>query len=111
MKSGLVALVPPWVVTKTWTAPAAVAGGAVASIVVESMTVKLVASSAPNLTALAERKFVPVITTGAPARVELSGVSISTETLQKHSTTNQWLFSCHRSHHRVESCLHHYRRD
>ena len=57
-----VALVPPGVVTVTFTVP--VPAGAVAVMVVESLTVKL-AAPVPNFTPVAPIKPVPVIVTRA----------------------------------------------
>jgi len=60
-------LVPPWVVTVTWTVPAS-PGGEVAVIWVAEFTVKAVASVLPNSTSVAPDRFVPVIITDvAPA--------------------------------------------
>ena len=64
----LVALVPPVVVTVMSTVPAEPAG-AVAVIEVALLTAKLVALVAPNLTALAPVRFVPVIVTVVPPEV------------------------------------------
>ena len=57
--------VPPGVVTDTFTAPAAFAG-VVAVIDVALTTVKLVAATPPNVTAVAPVKLVPVIVTLVP---------------------------------------------
>ena len=64
----LVVLVPPAVVTVMSTVPALPAG-AVAVIWVPLLTVKAVAAVAPNLTALAPARFVPVIVTLVPPAV------------------------------------------
>ena len=64
----VVALVPPGVVTVTWTVPA-VPAGAVAVIWVALMTVKWWRLSAPNLTAVAPVRLVPVIVTEVPPAV------------------------------------------
>ena len=61
----LVAEVPPTVITVTSTTPADSAG-VVAVINVELLTVKLVAAEAPNLTAVAAVRFMPVIVTDVP---------------------------------------------
>ena len=61
----LVALVPPGVVTVTSTAPAAPAGDT-AVICVADFTVKLVAFAAPNFTAVAAVRLVPVMVTLVP---------------------------------------------
>jgi len=63
-----VADVPPPVVTVTSTVPAAPAG-AVAVIEVSELTVKPSAFAAPNFTAVAPEKPVPVIVTGVPPAV------------------------------------------
>ena len=60
---------PPFVVTETSTVPVAFAGD-VAVIVVELTTVTPVAAAAPNVTAVALFKFVPVIVTLVPPAVE-----------------------------------------
>ena len=62
-----VAEVPPGVVTVTSTVPAP--AGEVAVIEVAELTVKLVALVAPNLTAVAPVKPVPVIVTDVPPAV------------------------------------------
>jgi hypothetical protein len=64
-----VALVPPVVVTVTFTAPAAPAG-AVAVICVAEFTVNPVAFVAPKRTAVAPVNPVPVIVTFVPPDVE-----------------------------------------
>ena len=64
--AAVVALVPPGVVTVTSTAPASAAAGAVAVILVALTTVTPLAAVAPNLTALARLRFVPVIVTVVP---------------------------------------------
>ena len=63
--AGLVADVPPNVVTVTSTIPAEPAGD-VAMIDVGLLTVKLVAAAVPNITAEAPLRFVPVIVTDVP---------------------------------------------
>jgi hypothetical protein len=65
----LVAEVPPGVVTVTSTVPAAPAG-AVAVIEVALTTVKVEAAVAPNFTAVAPVKLVPVMVTEVPPPVE-----------------------------------------
>ena len=62
------ALVPPRVITRTSTTPAA-CGGATAVICVAPLTVKLVAAVEPNSTALAPVKLVPVMVTLVPPAV------------------------------------------
>jgi hypothetical protein len=62
-------LVPPGVVTVTSTVPALPAGD-VAVIVVPFVTENVVAAFAPNFTAVAPVKFVPVIVTLVPPAVE-----------------------------------------
>ena len=57
--------VPPGVITATSTAPAACAG-VVAVMVFALTTVKLVAATPPNVTAVAPVKLVPVIVTLVP---------------------------------------------
>ena len=64
-----VALVPAGVVTVTSTLPAAPAG-ATAVIEVAELTVNNVAAVAPNLTAVAPLKLVPVMVTRVPPAVE-----------------------------------------
>lgn len=59
-----VADAPPGVVTVTSTAP--VPAGEVAVIEVAELTVKLVALAAPNFTAVAPVRFVPVMVTVVP---------------------------------------------
>ena len=59
-----VAEVPPAVVTVTWTIP--VPAGDVAVIWVAELTVKPVAAVAPNATAVAFRRLVPVMVTVVP---------------------------------------------
>jgi hypothetical protein len=61
-------LVPPRLVTVTWTAPGAPAGD-VAVIWVAEFTVKAVAAAAPNETPVAPLKFVPEMTTDVPPAV------------------------------------------
>nr|MCA1071698.1 hypothetical protein [Delftia acidovorans] len=63
--AALVALVPPVVVTRTSTVPAAPAG-AVAVIWVALLTVKPVAGVAPKVTPVDPMKFVPVMVTVVP---------------------------------------------
>jgi hypothetical protein len=60
--------VPVYVVTVTSTTPAA-CGGLVAVMEVAEFTVKELAATEPNLTAVAPVKFVPVITTEVPPAV------------------------------------------
>jgi hypothetical protein len=62
--AGLVALVPPGVVTVTSTVPDP--AGLVAVICVAVLPVNTVAAAVPNLTAVAPLKLVPVITTEVP---------------------------------------------
>src|SRR6185312_15131514 len=77
--AALVALVPAGVVTVTSTTPAAAPVGAVTVIEVSLLTVKLAAAIAPKLTAVAPRKFVPVIvTTVPPASGPLLGETLMT---------------------------------
>jgi hypothetical protein len=59
---------PPGVVTRTFTVPAACAGVR-AVIVVSSTTTTFVASLPPNMTSGAPVKFVPVMVTCVPPRV------------------------------------------
>jgi hypothetical protein len=63
-----VALVPAPVVTVTSTVPEP--AGLTAVICVELLTVTPVAVAAPNLTAVAPERLVPVIVTGVPPAVE-----------------------------------------
>ena len=63
------ALVPPAVVTFTWTVPALPAG-AIAVMLVFEVTVKLEAAVVPKLTAVAPLKLVPLIVTDVPPAVE-----------------------------------------
>jgi hypothetical protein len=73
-----IALVPDGTVTVTSTV-AAVCAGDTAVIEVDEFTVKLLAAVAPNMTALAPVKFVPVIVTAVPPAAEpLSGESLLT---------------------------------
>jgi hypothetical protein len=69
--------VPPTVVTVTSTAPAP--GGEVAVIDVAEFTVKLVALLAPNFTAVAPVKPVPVIATDVPpiAKPEVGAIDVT----------------------------------
>src|SRR5205807_4825814 len=62
--SGLAALGPSGVVTVTSTPPAP--AGEIAEIEVADSTLKLVAFAAPNLTAVAPARFVPVMVTLVP---------------------------------------------
>nr|MCA1071700.1 hypothetical protein [Delftia acidovorans] len=66
--AALVVLVPPGVVTRTSTVPAAPAG-AVAVMLVALLTVKPPAAVAPKVTAVAPVKFVPVRVTEVPPAV------------------------------------------
>ena len=66
--AALVALVPPVVVTRTFTVPALPAG-AVAVICVALLTVKPVAAVAPKVTAVVPVKPVPVMVTLVPPAV------------------------------------------
>jgi hypothetical protein len=67
-------LVPPRLVTVTWTVPGAPAGD-VAVIWVAEFTVKAVAAAAPNETPVAPLKFDPAMTTEVPpAVVPLAGL-------------------------------------
>ena len=66
--AGLVVLVPPLFVTVRSTTPAEPAGD-VAMIDAALLTVKLVALVAPNLTAVAPVKLVPVMATVVPPAV------------------------------------------
>jgi hypothetical protein len=59
-----VALVPPGVVTVTSTVP--LPAGEVAEMLLELLTVKVVAAVPPNFTAVAPVKFVPVTVTEVP---------------------------------------------
>ena len=73
-----VALVPPAVVTRTLTVPAAPAG-AVAVMEVALLTVKLVAAVTPKVTPVAPVKSVPVsVTTVPPAVLPLLGATAVT---------------------------------
>ena len=65
----LVELVPPGVVTVTWTTP--VPAGLFAVTVVALTATTLVAAATPNATAVAPVRFVPVIVTGVPASPEV----------------------------------------
>jgi hypothetical protein len=72
-----VALVPPGVVTVTSTVPAP--AGEVAVICVALLNVNVVAAVAPNFTAVAPVKFVPVmVTTVPPAAGPLAGLTLLT---------------------------------
>jgi hypothetical protein len=72
-----VALVPPGVVTVTSTVPAP--AGEVAVICVALFTVNVVAPVAPNFTAVAPVKFVPVmVTLVPPAAGPLAGLTLVT---------------------------------
>ena len=64
----VVALVPPAVVTVTYTVPADSAGD-VATIDVDELTVVAVAVTAPNITVAPEVKLVPVMVTEVPPLV------------------------------------------
>ena len=66
MSPSTIAEVPPQAVTVTSTVVQAVPAGAVAVIEIAEFTVKLVALTAPNLTAVTLKKPVPVIVTGVP---------------------------------------------
>ncbi len=66
--AAVIAVVPPGVVTVTSTTPG-LPEGAVAVIWVAELTVKLSAAFAPNFTAVAAARFVPVIVTTVPAVV------------------------------------------
>src|SRR2546425_952317 len=73
----LVGVVPPGVVTVTSTAP--VPGGETATIDVAELTVKLLASADPNLTAVAPMRSVPLIVTRVPpASPPLLGLTLMT---------------------------------
>ena len=62
--AGAIGLVPAGVVTRMSTEP--VPAGAVAVIELAELTVKLLASTAPNLTAVAPARFPPLIVTEVP---------------------------------------------
>lgn len=66
----LAALVPAGVVTVTPTAPVAATAGAVTRIDVAEVTLKPVAGVVPNFTAVAPVRFVPVMVTTVPPRVD-----------------------------------------
>lgn len=78
VKRVLAKLVPWGLVTNTLAGPAAPAG-VTAVIVVESTTAKLVAAVPPTLTAVAPKKFVPVIVMAVPPSVlPLEGARLET---------------------------------
>jgi hypothetical protein len=64
--AALTADVPPGVVTVTSTAPADAAAGAVAVIDVSEFTVNELTAVAPNATALAPARLLPLIVTDVP---------------------------------------------